>query len=98
MSVSLVNCEPLLTQFLPEREEVLDDPVVDHGDVTGRVRVGMGVEVGRRAMGGPAGVADAGGPGGGSSSSIADQAAEFAFGLANRRRTEPSCTAMPAES
>jgi hypothetical protein len=37
--------------------EVLDDAVVHHGDGAGAV--GMGVAVGRRAVGGPAGVADA---------------------------------------
>ena len=45
-------------QFGAQVAEVLDDAVVDHGDRPGPVRVGIGD--GGRAMGGPAGVADAG--------------------------------------
>ncbi|MNT26274.1 hypothetical protein D3C72_1618360 [compost metagenome] len=41
--------------------EVLDDAVMDQADAAGLVRVGVGG--GRRAVGGPAGVADADGPG-----------------------------------
>ena len=37
--------------------EILDDAVVDHRDLVGRVR--MGIALGRRAVGGPARVADA---------------------------------------
>ena len=40
---------------------VLDDAVMDDGDLAGRM--GMGVVLGRAAMGGPAGVADADGAG-----------------------------------
>ena len=42
-----------------ELAEVLDDPVVDDGDVAGAVLVGMGVEVVRPAVGRPAGVGQA---------------------------------------
>jgi hypothetical protein len=42
---------------------VLDDAVVDHRHVARRVDVGVGVGVGRLAVGRPAGVADAGGGG-----------------------------------
>ena len=47
-------------QFLLQGEEVLDDPVVDHGDLAAGVGVGVGVVVARGAVGGPAGVPDAG--------------------------------------
>ena len=45
-------------QGLPELEVVLDDAVVHHHRIAGPVRVGVGL--GRAAVGGPAGVADAG--------------------------------------
>ena len=48
----------LLFQHLPQFAKILDDAVMDHGDVVGGVR--MGVVLGRLAMGGPAGMADAG--------------------------------------
>ena len=38
---------------------ILDDAVVDDGDPAGAVHVRMGVELGRRAVRGPAGVGDA---------------------------------------
>ena len=44
-----------------ELAEVLDDAVVDDGDAA--ADVGVGVDLGGRAVGGPAGVADAGGAG-----------------------------------
>ena len=47
-------------QGFPELEVVLDDAVVHHHRVAGPVRVGVGL--GRAAVGGPAGVADAGVP------------------------------------
>ena len=46
-------------ELVLERGEVLDDAVVDEGDVVGRVRVRVRVAVGGAAVGGPAGVADA---------------------------------------
>ena len=48
----------LFFQHLPQLAEVLDDAVMNHGDVVGRMLVR--VALGRLAMGGPAGVADAG--------------------------------------
>ena len=48
----------LLLEHLAQLAEILDDAVMDHGDAFGRVR--MGVVLGRLAVGGPAGVADAG--------------------------------------
>ena len=49
---------PLFLERLAQLAEILDDAVVNHGDVFGRVR--MRVVLGRLAVGGPAGVADAG--------------------------------------
>ena len=49
-----------LLERLPDGARVLDDPVVDDGDAAGLVGVGMGVQRGGRAVGGPARVADAG--------------------------------------
>ena len=40
---------------------VFDDAVVDERDVAGLVEMRVGVDLGRRAVGGPAGVGDAGG-------------------------------------
>ena len=53
---------PPCLQPVAELPEVLDDPVVDHGDLAGAVDVGMGVQVIRAAVGRPArvGEADAG--------------------------------------
>ena len=53
---------------------VFDDAVVDEGELAGLVEVRMGVGVGGRAMGGPAGVADANGAGDGL---FAEEAGEF---------------------
>ena len=47
-------------QFGAQRGEVLDDAVVDDGDLPGGVAVRVGVAVGRPAVGGPAGVPEAG--------------------------------------
>ena len=47
--------------LLAQRAEVLDDAVVDHGEVAGAVGVGVGRR--RAAVGGPAGVSDARGGG-----------------------------------
>ena len=46
-----------LLELLAQFAKILDDAVVDHGDALGGVR--MGVVLGRLAVGGPAGVADA---------------------------------------
>ena len=45
-------------ELLAQVAKILDDAVVDHGDAIGGVR--MGVVLGRLAVGGPAGVSDAG--------------------------------------
>ena len=58
MSVAEVNVCPSASRLGLELEVVLDDPVVDEGEATGAVEVGVGVVVGRVAVGGPAGVAD----------------------------------------
>ena len=44
-------------QLLAQRPEILDDAVMDQGDLVGRVR--MGIVAGRRAVGRPARVRDA---------------------------------------
>ena len=53
----------LALEAVPEGGVVLDDAVVDQGDLAGLVQVGMGVDVAGQAMRGPAGVADAERPG-----------------------------------
>lgn len=53
-----VEHRALLLELLAQLAEILDDAVVDHGNAFGRVR--MGIVDGRLAVGGPAGVADAG--------------------------------------
>ncbi len=45
-------------QHLPQLAEILDDAVMNHRDMLGRVR--MRVVLGRLAVGGPAGMSDAG--------------------------------------
>ena len=52
-------------QALLERLEVLDDAVVDDGHFAVAAKVRVGVDVARRAVGGPAGMADADAAGGG---------------------------------
>ena len=48
--------EPMAARLetIPQFAEVLDDPVVDDGDLAGAVQVGMGVEVVRPTVGRPA--------------------------------------------
>ncbi len=60
-SVSVAGVEriALFHKTALERLEVLDDAVVDDGDLAVAAQVGVGVDVARRAVGGPAGVADA---------------------------------------
>src|SRR5690606_5125687 len=53
-----------LLQLHPQLREVLDDAVVDHRHTVHLVYVGVGVAVGGRTVGGPAGVADADAVGG----------------------------------
>ena len=52
--------DPARLELGPQPGEVLDDAVVDHGEAAGRGAVRVGVAVGRAAVGGPAGVPDAG--------------------------------------
>ncbi len=49
---------PASLEPVAQLAEVLDDPVVDDGDLTGAVLVGMGVQVVRPAVGGPARVGE----------------------------------------
>ncbi len=51
---------PVGLQFGAQRGVVLDDPVVDDGDLSGRVAVRMGVAIGGPAVRGPPGVSEAG--------------------------------------
>ena len=60
---------------------VLDDAVVDHGDALLTVGMGMGVRVGRSAVGGPAGVAQSHGAAGVGSILSSVQAVHLAHGL-----------------
>ena len=48
-------------ELVGELDVVLDDPVVDEGQTTRAVDVGVGVAFGRTPVGGPPGVADTGG-------------------------------------
>ena len=50
---------PLRQQRVLDHLRVVDDPVVHDRDAAGRVRVRVGVDLVRDAVGGPAGVADA---------------------------------------
>ena len=54
-----VKFMPGLEHDLLERLVILNDPVVDDGDAPGLVEVRMGIFIGRRPVGGPAGVAHA---------------------------------------
>ena len=58
VSVPEVNVCPLATKPACSSSVVLDDPVVDEGEAAGAVGVGVGVLLGRVAVGGPAGVPD----------------------------------------
>ena len=63
-------------QRIAQLAEVLDDPVMDQGQHPGRVGVGIGR--GRRAVGRPAGVGDAGGPRRGMGGEFLHQARQLA--------------------
>ncbi len=63
-----------IQQLLFERIVIFDDAIVDHGNPARLVGMGMGIDVGGRAMGGPAGVANA-------------DATGNRFGLQQRRET-----------
>ena len=70
----------LLLQHRAQFAEILDDAVVDHRDVVGRMR--MGVALGRLAVGGPAGVSNAGMAGERLGLQAGLEILEFAFGAA----------------
>src|SRR5690606_5644957 len=53
--------DPVRLQLAAQVGGVVDDAVVDDGDLALGVQVGVGVDVGRGAVSGPAGVGDAGG-------------------------------------
>ena len=57
VSVSLPNLAPFLIEPFAQLAEILDDAVMHDRDAVGGVR--MGVALGRLAVGGPAGMADA---------------------------------------
>ena len=59
MSVSDLKVWPAASKFLFERVVIFDDAVVDDGDFAGLIEVRMGIFVRRRAVRGPARVADA---------------------------------------
>jgi hypothetical protein len=59
VSVSVLNSCPCFCSRLLQREEVLDDAVVDDDDVAGAVAVRVRVVLVRLAVRGPAGVAHA---------------------------------------
>ena len=63
VSVSLANSTPAVFQLVAQRREVLDDAVVDDGDLAGGVAVRVRIAVGGAAVGRPAGVAQAGAAG-----------------------------------
>ncbi len=58
-----LECVSGAKQFLFQRVVIFDDAVVDDGDLAGLVEVRMGIFVRRRAVRGPARVADADGSG-----------------------------------
>ena len=58
VSVCVLKTAPCFSSSFAKLAEILDDAVMHHGDAFGGVR--MSVVLGRLAMGGPAGVTDAG--------------------------------------
>jgi hypothetical protein len=72
------EADALPLELLPHADVVLDDAVVDDGD--GPRGVGVGVDLARAAVGGPAGVADAGGAGEGALVEGLAEARELAQG------------------
>ncbi len=83
-------------QLLLELAVVLDDAVVDQRQPLGRVRVGIGL--GRLAVGGPAGVADAGAPGQAATRSSFASRLRSLPSARHRVRCPSSSVATPAES
>ena len=85
------------TELLSQGVVVLDAAVVDDGDAAGAVEVGVRVELGGSADGGPAGVADADGAGdvgGVDGAEVLDEA----DGLGDADAALPSRMATPQES
>ncbi len=68
----------------PQFAEILDDAVVDHGNLRGHVR--MRIALGRTAVSRPARVADAGAPGERLDEQPLLEIAQFAFGAAAFKR------------
>ena len=83
------------SQLLAQFAEILDDAVVDDGDIAGKMRMGIGLV--RHAMRSPAGVADADGARQRFVAQAVFQIDELALGAAAVERA-PSTVAMPAES
>ena len=77
--------DALLLQLLAQLAEILDDAVVHHGDLVGRVR--MGVDLVRSAVGRPAGVADSAQAGERLARETLFEILELAFGAAAREVT-----------
>ena len=71
---------PARFQFTAQRFEILDNAIVHHRDRAAGVR--MGIVHRRRAMGGPAGMRDAGGPGSRLSHQLFRQILQLALGPA----------------
>ena len=71
---------PARFQFTAQRFEILDNAIVHHRDRAAGVR--MGIVHRRRAMGGPAGMRDAGGPGSRLSHQLFGQILQLALGPA----------------
>ena len=86
-------------QLLLERVVIFDDAVVDDGDFAGLIEMRMGILVGRRAVRGPARVADAevAGDRFGLSAARARPSSILPFFL-RTSRLPPSSTATPALS
>ena len=83
MSVSVENLAPPAVSSCAQLVEILDDAVVDDRDAVGRMR--MRVDLGRPAMGRPAGVADADRAGERLASQPLLEVLELAFGAAARQ-------------
>ena len=88
-------------EFAAQGGEVLDDPVVHHGELAGGVAVRVRVAVGGPAVGGPSGVAQPAVPVSASGSVSASASSRLASRPARRRTVSPpaaSTSAIPAES
>ena len=99
VSVSERNSTPSASSLRAQVGGVVDDAVVDDGDLALGVQVRVGVHVGGGAVGGPAGVGDAGGALE-ARGDLGLQVADAALGLDHLQagRLRASVTTMPAES